>query len=197
MTFRDQLIAMGACESAPEWVGARTLNEAWTECLRGDWLLWYAGRARARVDRRLLVLAACACARTALQCVPAGEDRPRLAIDTAEAWCRGEATIKEAREAKASTAAAVLSAAWAAWEAGTARSAALAAMRASWSAAYAVEAAAMAATAAEDAALAAAYAEAAADSKAAEGAAHVECARLVRELIPCPEGVMTAIGWEE
>ena len=30
---------------------------------------------------------------------PPGEDRPRLAIETAEAWCRGEVTIEEVRAA--------------------------------------------------------------------------------------------------
>jgi hypothetical protein len=44
------------------------------------------------VDRSLVVLAACDCARTWLRHVPPGEDRPRLAIETAEAWCRGETT---------------------------------------------------------------------------------------------------------
>jgi hypothetical protein len=42
-----------------------------------------------------VVRAACDCARTALRYVPGGEDRPRLAIETAEAWCRGEATEQE------------------------------------------------------------------------------------------------------
>ena len=36
--------------------------------------------------RRRLVLVACACARRGLQFVPMHEDRPRLAIDTAERW---------------------------------------------------------------------------------------------------------------
>lgn len=49
-------------------------------------------RALAEVDRRAAVWAACQCARTVLHLVPEGEDRPRLAIETAEAWTRGEAT---------------------------------------------------------------------------------------------------------
>lgn len=52
-----------------------------------------------KVDRHLVVRAACACARTALQHVPDGEDRPRIAIETAEAWCRGEATSEQVRVA--------------------------------------------------------------------------------------------------
>lgn len=86
-----------ACRPALEWLQARTLAEAWEQSERGDWLLWLA--AKAGVDRRRLVLAACACARLALVHVPPGEERPRVAIETAEAWCRGEATIEEVRKA--------------------------------------------------------------------------------------------------
>ena len=57
-------------------------------------------RACERVDRRRLVLAACACARTVLHLVPAGEDRPRVAIETAERWARGEATLDEVQRAR-------------------------------------------------------------------------------------------------
>ena len=51
--------------------------------------------ARAGVDWRLVVLAACACARNALRHVPPGEARPLRAIETAEAWTRGEATAEQ------------------------------------------------------------------------------------------------------
>ena len=98
-----RLRRLGACESAREWAATRTSAEAvWTECERGDWLLWLA--ARAGVDRREVVLAACAVARTALQYVRAGEERPRIAIETAERWARGEASIADVRAAAAATA---------------------------------------------------------------------------------------------
>ena len=87
-----------ACRPALEWLQARTLAEAWEQSERGDWLLWLA--AKAGVDRRRLVMAACACARLALVHVPPGEERPRVAIETAEAWCRGEATIEQVKEAR-------------------------------------------------------------------------------------------------
>jgi hypothetical protein len=51
------------------------------------------------VPREVLVRYACLVARTVLDKVPAGEDRPRIAIETAEAWTRGEATIEEVRAA--------------------------------------------------------------------------------------------------
>ncbi len=60
----------------------------WAGCLRGDILLWLASWAG--VDRRLVVGATCAAVRPALGYIPQGEDRPRLAIEAAEAWARGE-----------------------------------------------------------------------------------------------------------
>jgi hypothetical protein len=89
---------LNACAPAREWVGNRTVAQAWAECSRGDWLIWWAERTG--VDRRLVVRAACACARLALPYVPEGEDRPRLAIETAEAWARGEATLDYVRAAR-------------------------------------------------------------------------------------------------
>ena len=88
---------LGACLEAREWAGERTPEQAWHDCERGDWLLWLA--ARLDIDRKPLVLAACACARLALPYVPAGEQRPLAAIETAERWTRGEATIEQVRAA--------------------------------------------------------------------------------------------------
>lgn len=53
----------------------------------------------AYVDRRAAVAGACACARTVLRHVPAGELRPLRAIETAEAWLEGKATSQDAHEA--------------------------------------------------------------------------------------------------
>ncbi len=85
------------CAEAREWIGDRTLYQAWTQCPRGDWLLWIAVRAGA--DHKLIVLAACDCAEPALRHVPDSEDRPRLAIETTRKWCEGKATIDEVRAA--------------------------------------------------------------------------------------------------
>ena len=99
MTLHDQLVARDACSDAVEWVGTRTIEQAWAECERGDWMLWLAGRID--IDRKLLVSAACACAEPALAFVRAGEDRPRLAIEVARAWCVGTATLDDVRAAAA------------------------------------------------------------------------------------------------
>ena len=94
MTWQDNLVRLSACNDAVEWAqNYETFPAAWKACKRGDWMLWLA--ARSGVDRKVLVLAACACARTALKYVAKGEERPRVAIETAERWARGEVTIAE------------------------------------------------------------------------------------------------------
>ena len=79
------------------WSTAREWPEAWEPCEDARWMLHAA--ASVGVDRCLVVLAACACARTSLRYVPEGEARPLRAIETAEAWARGEATAEQARTA--------------------------------------------------------------------------------------------------
>ena len=193
----EWLKSQSACAEAIAWCGERSAREAYTQCERADWLLWALGQI---VDRQLLVLAACACARRALQYVPAGEMRPLRAIETAERWSRGGAKISEvqtaadaagaaavaaawAAEAEAAGAAAV-AAAWAAEAAEAARAAAWAAYaaKATAGAAYAAKATAgAAADAVDDAAWAAAHA---ATDAAAE---HAAMCTLIRDLIPFDE----------
>ena len=110
MSLRDQLQQMEACPLAIEWVGDRDITTAWAECHRGDWMLWLAARV---LDRPLLVRAACACAREALVHVPDGEDRPRVAIDTAEAWVCGDVELQEFRAAAGAAAEAAAEAVYA------------------------------------------------------------------------------------
>ena len=122
MTFREYLVSLDACAESVEWVGDKTLAEAWATCERADWMLWLVSKIDGSYTPRLR-LAACACARTSLKYVPAGEDRPRLAIKCAERYARGEATKDELAAARA--------AAWdAAW-------AAAGAAEAAWDAAWA------------------------------------------------------------
>ena len=93
-----------ACREARSWLTTQTdPHVAWETCERPDWMIWFARRRS--VERKVLVRIACDCARTALRFVPEGEDRPRLAIEAAERWTRGEATIDEVRVAAAYAAA--------------------------------------------------------------------------------------------
>jgi hypothetical protein len=155
----------GACRDARTWATGRTVSEdSWLACERGDWLLWIA--ARLGVDRRLVVLAACDCARLALPRIPEGEHRPRLAIETAERWTKGEATIEEVYIA----ASAAYTAAYAV---------------AAYAAAYAVYDTYNAYDAYDAAVYAAAYAAAAANAATDARAATLRtCADLVRARIP-------------
>src|SRR5271165_5649285 len=84
---------LNACEPAVNWVGDRDLKTAWEECPNIQWLLWFAGRSK-KLPVYKLVLAACACARISLKYVPAGENRPRLAIEAAEGWAAGRVSVE-------------------------------------------------------------------------------------------------------
>jgi len=115
-------------------------------------------RALAIWDRKLGVWCACAVAETALKHVPAGEDRPRIAIWTTRQWILGRATIDDVRKAYSASSAAA-SAAYTAY-ATNAASAAYA---------YAASAAAYAAAAYSASAYAASAAAYAANAAAADG----------------------------
>jgi len=111
-----------------------------------------ATRHLAKMHRRLGVWAAASCAREALCLVPKQESRPRIAVETAEGWVRGEATREQAEKAaSAAYAAAANSAANAAYSAYDAARAAAdaadAADAAAWCAAAAAAAAANSAAA--------------------------------------------------
>ena len=98
-TYIKKIQALHACEEAVEAAGKYTTSqELWDDCGRGDWMLWLI--ARTQHDRKQLVLATCACLRLSLKYVPAGENRPRMAIETAEKWARDEgATLDDIRAA--------------------------------------------------------------------------------------------------
>ena len=172
---KDILTELGACPGAVKWAGRKTHKRAWETCKQGDWLLWIAGSLD--IDRKLLVLAACACVRRALKYIPAGEDRPRIAIETAEARTRGEATIDQVRTAADVatdvTANAAYYAAYTAYYAGSHI------VNAAYTAYYAAYYAAYHAAAAHAAAAHAAYA-----AYAAYAATRKNLAGIVREIIP-------------
>jgi hypothetical protein len=163
-----KLIRLCACDSAVQWAMTQpSLATAWKQCERGDWMLWLAGRLSGppeSASRKKLVLAACACARLSLPHVPAGEERPRIAIETAERWARGVkgVTLDQVR----SVAGAVYDAS-AYYDAADAR----------WSATAAATAAAAAASAVDPAA---------AFSASAYAATLKICADLVRKHYPQP-----------
>jgi len=94
-TIGEQIAHLGPCEDAVEWLGGKTdWQAAWDTCPRGDWLLWLYSRLTKREagdeTHRTLVRIACACARTRLSGMPAGELRPLRAVELAERWAAGE-----------------------------------------------------------------------------------------------------------
>ena len=93
---------LNACSEAVEWARAQPSRQvAWDKCERGDWMLWILDRTCKlnSPTHRKLVVTTCACARLSLKYVTKGERRPLIAIQTAERWARGLATIQEVRMA--------------------------------------------------------------------------------------------------
>jgi hypothetical protein len=176
-TALDQLLKeLRACADVRRWARGRTLAAAWAECRRADWMLWLAGRMAGEPGWPTIeevVLAAAACAETALPF--AGRLRPVCedALAAARRWARGDATPEELRVA-ADTAADTADAAAEAADDAAAKGAPNAAAYAAANAADAATDAAYAAYAATFAAYASAgYAADAAYAAANAGAALV------------------------
>ena len=96
MTFKEELQRLHACSEAVEWVGDRTLEQAWNECERGDWMLWFAQMKR--VDMRKMTLAKARCVRLVMHLMK--DERSRNAVEVAERFGLGKATREELEEAR-------------------------------------------------------------------------------------------------
>jgi hypothetical protein len=167
MTVDELIEQFSPCEEGEKFLREQgTLEAAWDACVQADWMLWLDSRLGLLIPRQRVEFA-CRCVRE----TPAGEgtvwdlltdDRSRRAVETAEAFIRGEATEEELKLA-----------AWAAWEVEAAAGAA-------WAAAGAARKAARAAARA-------AAARAAARAAGAEWAsAQAFQCRLLREIAPNP-----------
>ena len=156
-----KLREMNACAEALEYLeGFETIQDAWDNCGRGDWMLWLCGRksgAPWSEGRRKLVRTSCRCARLVYDLMP---EESKKALVLFERWSDGEEISREELDAV--------------------RYAAVAAHAAAYAAA---DAAAYAAAAAVAVAYAAAAYAAAADA-AADAAALKKCADVVREDYP-------------
>ena len=88
-------------DSLMEWVASHPETDfmtQWEEAINPGWLPYLAQAGGATKEQ--LVMASCAVARLCLHLViPNGEERPRIAIETAEAWARGEATEEQVLDA--------------------------------------------------------------------------------------------------
>jgi hypothetical protein len=132
----DSVIALPAWS----WAPMDDAVTAWEKCDDAEAMLRAVGDS---VPRGTLVLAACAVVRCVLDLVLAGDDRPRLAVEAAERWARGEATIEEVRKAElaASESGATV------WSTAAAASTDVASAEAAWASAAAAWAAASSAEA--------------------------------------------------
>lgn len=105
-TTREWLDELVKDEPAVKWAKTQPDPQTlWDKCEYGDWMLEMVGVVTYGIrskDRKKLVLATCECARLALPCVPEGEERPLHAIETAEAWARGEIASNILRKVNAS-----------------------------------------------------------------------------------------------
>lgn len=99
--LQNKLKELCACAEAIDWAkDFITFKEAWNVCERADWMLWIAGRLADKNDNQkavVLCVCVCACARRSLKYVPNDENRPLIAIETAERWTRGEASLEDLR----------------------------------------------------------------------------------------------------
>ena len=134
-----------ACSEAVEWAEQyATLAEAFDACEELDWLIWAVERIGGQ-DKELRLFA-CDCVRDVWHLLT--DERSRKAVEVAEAFAVGDASVEElagaawdaaaARAADwaaaAARAAATAAAAWAATDAAWAAWAARAAARAAWAA---------------------------------------------------------------
>lgn len=82
-------------------VRGNELAQQWNMSNDPSDMLWLAARMTKKPGwpaKQQVVLAACACAETALKHIRYGERRPRKALETARGWARGEVKLAQVKE---------------------------------------------------------------------------------------------------
>jgi hypothetical protein len=98
-TFRSKLQSLNACSYACNWVADKTAADAWSNCERGDWMLWLLGRLSGPPDsdsRRKLVGIAAECAELVLPIYEKkypGDTRVRDCIEECKAYAAGDPSV--------------------------------------------------------------------------------------------------------
>lgn len=163
-----------------------TYQQFWETCPRGEWLLdWIAKEGN--TNRKLIVYAACQCARLALPYCTDQQQRPLKAIETTEKWIRGEATLKEVKQAGDAVRAAYYDASdFSSFHASAYHPSSYHTFNAAYYAASATATASDVSDAAFSAVFAAYYA-APKNKEAARQSMQLQTADLVRSLIPRPD----------
>ena len=142
--MKELLNKLNACSEAIEWVGDKSVEQAWNTCHRGDWMLWLYKKLYPD-NQKELTLAKGHCANTVRHLMK--DQRSINAIDAAIAFGEGRITSEELKKAASDAYAA-------------------------YAASY--DAAAAASYAAAASAYASAYADAYADAYAADAAARTK-----------------------
>ena len=87
-----------ACHDGRAWLEQQTsLDSAWETCQMSKWMLWALGRTHAGKYEKELRLFACWCARQCKQT----DERCVAAIEVAERYAHGKATLDELDKARA------------------------------------------------------------------------------------------------
>jgi len=89
----ESLTYLRACEAGVRWAKQiETFERAWHECPDPDWLVWAVQQAGYDDQARLRTWA-CWCVRRVWELIP--DPRSRQAVETAEAFLRGQSTEEE------------------------------------------------------------------------------------------------------
>src|SRR5688572_23708347 len=114
MNLEERLNQLGVCSDAVSFAKGKTIEQAWNECPRGDWMLWLYRRAE-NFDKRKSTLAKGHCANTVRHLM--NDIRSTNAVDAAIQYGNGEiddTQLKDAADAAAAADAAYADAAYAA-----------------------------------------------------------------------------------
>ena len=99
--FRQLLVNLGACSEGLKFAKNLNWQQVYTQCRRGDWLLWLFARANPD-NLQLLTLAKGHCAATVIFLMK--DERSRKAVEVAILFGEGKATREELNAAAADAA---------------------------------------------------------------------------------------------
>lgn len=98
--YRKKLKTINACHAAMVWLADKSSAQAWTDCQRGDWMLWIASKSG--VDVRTVTRAKVECAMLVAHLLT--DQRSLNALRVAGQYADGLASIQELKSAYASAA---------------------------------------------------------------------------------------------
>jgi hypothetical protein len=76
-SFKKLLVRLGACKEAKDWVGDKTLEVAWTEAIKPDWMFWLYERSK-RLDGLIAASLAMRFASNALRSAGLADEAEKL-----------------------------------------------------------------------------------------------------------------------